>query len=638
MGFRVVDGRIELDSDGSTNTLQASAVFKNRINDFLLPGGIEILGYGALFISVTSAESSPIEIGVIVEGHEFRLERSFFPLLDYVVLDENLWIPLYDREVSIVNSLVLNDRLLDSDKVRARSYVELLKLKHSGELDVRLPEDASGILSYSSESTSFPSLKIEPFEYQRKGINWLISLYSERVGGILADQMGLGKTLQFIALTVFAVDNNLSGQGRVLIVVPNNLKENWKAEFKKFASESHQPYVHAGNDRERTLRFLEAQSITLTTYDTLIRDIESLREINWSLILCDEAQSLKNIRTQRRICLASLKADCKFLATGTPVENELLDLWSLMDLVHPGIMGEAKTFQNFFDNNSDDALSMGHAVRPLVLRRRTREVLTELPPEIKTDQIIEGTEDFAFLYEELKQASGNTSSMALLQTLRLFCCYPPLVIKSLGAINDAKADRLLDILDAIASQGDEKVIVFTGFHDSADFLGSFIRRQYPNVSVAIYDGRVKDTLDRDRILKEFSNQSGFAVLIASPRTAGEGLNITSANHVVHYNLDWNPQKENQASARVMRPGQQRTVFIHRLIYRGTVEEYINSKATHKVELANAAMSGAESEADSKSIQEALSMRPLFGYYSEAAVSSPVLPTNVDWSAYSRKDF
>jgi SNF2 family DNA or RNA helicase len=227
--------------------------------------------------------------------------------------------------------------------------------------------------------------------------------------------------------------------------------------------------------------------------------------------------------------------------------------------------------------------------------------------------------------------------MQIIQTLRLFCCYPPLVIKSLGSISDAKAERLLDILDNIAAQVDEKAIIFTGFHDSADYLNKFISRQFPGVFVAVYDGRIKDTADRELIRKKFSDFPGFAVLIANPRTAGEGLNIVSANHVIHFNLDWNPQKENQASARVLRPGQERTVFIHRMFYKGTVEEYIHARAEHKSQIAQAALSAAEHEADSKSIEQALSMTPLFGYYSRNSISIPKSPSSIDWSAFSRED-
>ena len=641
MDWQIVDGRLERNINDKLSLLSATEIWNMRKNDFLLNESIEILGYGNLYIQVSGSKVNSVKIFVKSEGHEVNLPRSYFPLLDYVVIEDGFWIPLYAREIEVVNSLVNLHNILDQNGLTGKNYVELLKLKHSKSIEVRISQNAIENISFSKNLFEKPNLNVAPYPYQKSGIDWLCSLFNESVGGILADQMGLGKTLQLISLVIFAVNSAAKSNSPVLIIVPNSLKENWRNEFAKFAPITHQPYLHGGPERDRSLSTLMAQNIVLTTYDMLNRDIDFFREIQWRLVVCDEAQSLKNYRTQRRISVSTLKADCKFMATGTPVENNLQDLWSLMDLVQPGIMGDLKTFQNMFESNARDASIVGDAVKPLVLRRKTSEVLTDLPEQIIKDEIIEPSTEFAEYYEKIRSESQSTSSsisrMEVLQTLRLYCCYPPLVFKDLGPIFDAKAERLLEITDNICAQGDEKVIIFTSFHDSTDYLVKLMNSQYPFALTFFLDGRIKDISERTNILKEFEREDRFAILIANPRVAGEGLNITTANHVIHFNLDWNPQKEDQASARVIRPGQKRTVFIHRLFYEGTLEEHINMRTIEKREVANAVLLGAEEEAGEKSIVMALSISPLFRYSLNSRNITEITTSNIQWSAAKRRD-
>lgn len=636
MNWRIVDGRLEHEVEGRIHSLSASEIWTMRKSDFLFDDGIEILGYGTLSIRVSEVEGNNVEIYVASEGHEVNLPRHLFPLSDYVIVEQGFWIPLQLREIEIVNSLVVSHNLLSSEGLTGKNYVELLRLKHSRSIEVKVPSSALENITFSKELMERPNLKLTPYPYQLIGIDWLCSLFRESVGGILADQMGLGKTLQLIALTVHAVNSLSATDSPVLIIVPNSLKENWRSEFVKFAPSTHQPHLHTGTERDRSLSVLASKNVIITTYDILNRDIDLLREINWRLIICDEAQSLKNYKTQRRISVSSLKAECKFMATGTPVENNLQDLWSLMDLVQPGIMGDFRTFQSMFQSNPIDASTVGNAVKPLVLRRKTAEVLDDLPAQIRKDEIIEPTAEFAEYYEIIRRESESRESavshMEVLQTLRLYCCYPPLVIKELGSIYDAKAERLLEITDNISAQGDQKVIIFTGFHDSTDYLIKLMESQYPSALIIFLDGRIRDTVERMKLLQKFEEKEGFAVLIANPRVAGEGLNITTANHVIHFNLDWNPQKEDQASARVIRPGQKRTVFIHRMFYMETVEEHINLRSLEKRDVANAALLGAEGEAGEKSIKDALSMSPLVGYSSGPNQVIKFTDTKVQWAA------
>jgi SNF2 family DNA or RNA helicase len=184
----------------------------------------------------------------------------------------------------------------------------------------------------------------------------------------------------------------------------------------------------------------------------------------------------------------------------------------------------------------------------------------------------------------------------------------------MAGVNDVKIDRLLEILDEIMIQENDKVLVFTSFHDSADYLLQMLSREYDGNFVRVIDGR-DDQETRDAIIKEFSQAKGFSILIANPRAAGEGLNIVAANHVIHFNREWNPQKENQANARARRPGQTKTVFVHRMFYKDTIEEVISERLLEKIDLADGTLLPTELEGDNKSIDRALTISPIMNYAS-----------------------
>ena len=442
-------------------------------------------------------------------------------------------------------------------------------------------------------------------------------MFENGLGGILGDQMGLGKTVQLIALAIYGVKRADRNNTNILIVVPSSLKGNWREEFIKF-SPNHQPYIHTGPDRKFLAKDLAKNRIILTTYGNLISDIDLLKAIPWELIICDEAHSLKNPDAQRRIALSLLNCKSKFLATGTPIENELMDLWSLMDLIRPGIMGERGEFKSQCEHDSSYGEQIGNSIKPLILRRLVADVLKSLPPIIEIDEVLECEAIFARAYENLRlglvSMTKSMPTIAILQKLRMFCCYPVLVSPELAGVNDVKIDRLLEILDEIMIQENDKVLVFTSFHNSADYLLQMLSREYDGNFVRVIDGR-DDQETRDAIIHEFSQAKGFSILIANPRAAGEGLNIVAANHVIHFNREWNPQKENQANARARRPGQTKTVFVHRMFYKDTIEEVISERLLEKIDLADGTLLPTELEGDNKSIDRALTISPIMNYAS-----------------------
>jgi len=588
--------------------------WKRRVDDFTSPEGLALTGTAKPRLVIRSRNPPVLDLEFENETGVHTFPANFPLPIDHVVLGE-FWMPIYIEDMIAIKQFLKETKSDIGCEITSNLYIELITEQHQGHLGVIVEKESVSKIPIKNYSSSIPELKITPYDYQISGISWLINMFENGLGGILGDQMGLGKTVQLIALAVYAVHRADRNNSNILIVVPSSLKGNWREEFVKF-SPNYQPYFHTGPHRKFLARDLAQNRIILTTYGNLISDIDLLKAIPWELIICDEAHSLKNPDAQRRMALSLLKCKSKFLATGTPIENELMDLWSLMDLIMPGIMGERTEFRSHCEMDASYGEEIGSSIKPLILRRLVADVLKSLPPIIEIDEVLECEEVFARAYEELRLGLVSMTkalpTIAILQKLRMFCCYPVLISPELAGINDVKIDRLLEILDEIMIQEDDKVLVFTSFHDSADYLLQILSREYYGKFIGVIDGRdVQET--RDAIIREFSQTEGFAILIANPRAAGEGLNIVAANHVVHFNREWNPQKENQANARARRPGQTKTVFVHRMFYKHTIEEVITERLLQKIDLADGTLLPTELEGDNKSIERALTISPVMNY-------------------------
>ena len=614
--YSTIRGQIFATNGSEQLLVSALDFWKRRIDDFTSPEGLALTGTARPRLVIRSSEPPVLHLEFENETgiHKFP---SDFPLpIDHVVLEE-FWMPVYGEEMIKINRFLHDTKSQIGCEVSSNLYIELISAQHQGHLSVIVEKDSPSKISVKNYSNSIPELKITPYDYQIPGISWLINMFENGLGGILGDQMGLGKTVQLIALAIYGVKRADRNNTNILIVVPSSLKGNWREEFIKF-SPNHQPYIHTGPDRKFLAKDLAKNRIILTTYGNLISDIDLLKAIPWELIICDEAHSLKNPDAQRRIALSLLNCKSKFLATGTPIENELMDLWSLMDLIRPGIMGERGEFKSQCELDSSYGELIGNSIKPLILRRLVADVLKSLPPIIEIDEVLECEAIFARAYENLRlglvSMTKSMPTIAILQKLRMFCCYPVLVSPELAGVNDVKIDRLLEILDEIMIQENDKVLVFTSFHNSADYLLQMLSREYDGNFVRVIDGR-DDQETRDAIIHEFSQAKGFSILIANPRAAGEGLNIVAANHVIHFNREWNPQKENQANARARRPGQTKTVFVHRMFYKDTIEEVISERLLEKIDLADGTLLPTELEGDNKSIDRALTISPIMNYAS-----------------------
>jgi len=445
--------------------------------------------------------------------------------------------------------------------------------------------------------TALTGLNATLYEYQKAGWRWLSTVARENLGGILADEMGLGKTLQIIAL--------LHSERRfpALVVSPTTLLENWRREFLKFSPQI-RIHVHHGSARTGFPKDLTKYEVIITSYETVVRDSALLELVEWGLIVCDEAQAIKNPSAKRTLALKRLHARAAFAVTGTPVENNLIDLWSIMDFAVPGLLGKKETFERMFAQSLDGAKQLESVVTPLILRRKVSHVARDLPPKIVIPQALELRDDEKVEYENIRFDTVRQlkagASLALLSRLRMYCAHPFVLRENLNGDpfeGSTKYRRFVEILDEIVT-ADSKVIVFTSFNRMNELIRHDIKARFGIYTQSIYGET--DVGSRQKIVDEFSAVQGPALLALNPVAAGTGLNITAANHVIHYNLEWNPAKEDQASARAHRRGQDRPVTIHRLFYTNTVEEVIDDRLQRKRQLADSAIvgvSGAEDDYD-----------------------------------------
>jgi SNF2 family DNA or RNA helicase len=422
--------------------------------------------------------------------------------------------------------------------------------------------------------------------------------------------MGLGKTLQVIAAITDAPGGSISP---VLVVAPGSLLENWRREITKF-SPGLSVLKHHGPSRSGTPRGLEGHDVVITSYGSVYRDNSLLQMIPWALVVLDEAQNIKNPAAARTRAVKALRRDAGLAVTGTPVENSLMDFWSIMDFACPGYLGDQASFESTYVDDPDGAARLEPLVSPLMLRRRVAEVATDLPARIDIPQALDLTVQEAATYDGMRQQIlteyGQAASLVALTKLRMFCAHPVLVdawtSPDVGSFS--KMRRLLDILGEVIANG-EKALVFTSYTKMADLIVEEVASRH-GVFARTLDGRLPID-DRQPLLDAFEGVAGPGVLVLNPRAGGSGLNITAANHVIHYNPEWNPALEDQASARAYRRGQTRPVTVHRLFHAGTVEEVVDERLQRKRALAETAVVGVGGdEGDMEDVMAALERSPL----------------------------
>ncbi len=451
--------------------------------------------------------------------------------------------------------------------------------------------------------------------YQSEGLRWLWFVTSLGLGGCLADDMGLGKTVQVIALLVLEKRQRARKEKSPphLLVVPASLLGNWKSEFERFAPSLRVTIAHPSTMPRAQLDDgppLDHVDVVLTTYGTLTR-IAWLRSTTWNLLVLDEAQAIKNADTRQTRAVKSVAARARLALTGTPVENRAGDLWSLFDFLQPGLLGTAKAFSAIARRATESGAGawapVRALVRPWMLRRlkTDRSVVADLPDKTELTAYCALTSTQAKLYsavvDELREAmdsiagDGETKRrgvvLAALMRFKQVCNHPSqLTGDGLWAPTDSgKFTRLREIAEVIAERG-EKALVFTQFQEMTAPLAEFLGTVFGAPGLVLHGAT--PVAKRAKLVKTFQEDPAVPFFVLSLKAGGTGLNLTAAQHVVHFDRWWNPAVENQATDRAYRIGQRRNVLVHRFVCRGTLEERIDAMLTEKRAVADALLSSA----------------------------------------------
>jgi superfamily II DNA or RNA helicase len=460
--------------------------------------------------------------------------------------------------------------------------------------------------------------------YQKEGAGWLHFLRSHGFGGILADEMGLGKTVQVLAHLRALKQSGGGPAGPSLVVCPSSLVFNWEAEARKFTPGLRVLALH-GAERRGLFAEIPSHDLVITSYALLRRDAAHYRGLEFDTAVLDEAQHIKNRQTQNAQAVKAVRARHKLVLTGTPMENSVLDLWSIFDFLMPGYLGAAEDFRQRYeipimrDRDAGAQARLARRLRPFVLRRRKREVAADLPEKIEQVSFCELNPEQRAVYQQVLEAgrrevldSVNTRGLAgsrmvvltALLRLRQICCDLRLLKTSGAAAVSGKVELFHELLEE-ALDGGHRALVFSQFTSMLSLLKEELSAR--DIRFCYLDG---STTDRARVVNQFQRDAGVPVFLISLKAGGVGLNLTGADTVIHFDPWWNPAVEAQATDRAHRLGQKKVVTSYKLIARGTVEEKILNLQTRKRALTQGLLGGEETLAEAanwEDIRELLEM-------------------------------
>ncbi|WP_136809621.1 DEAD/DEAH box helicase [Desulfosediminicola flagellatus] len=444
--------------------------------------------------------------------------------------------------------------------------------------------------------------------YQQDGLNWLFYLHKLKFGACLADDMGLGKTVQVLAfLNALKTEKEKNGESSSpsLLVIPASLLSNWTNEIAEFypslLSFVAHPDIHKpGKVPELSDRQLNGLDLVITTYGMAQR-YQWVQDYSWNYVILDEAQAIKNPGTKQTKAVKNLKADNRIIMTGTPVENRLSDLWSLFDFVNPGLLGNSKEFGTFtkeLTNDPNGYASLRKAVNPFILRRlkSDKSIISDLPDKVEVKTWAAMSKKQAVLYSEiihsiteaLEETEGIQRKGIILSALMKFkqlCNHPSqyLGMEQFQEKESGKFERLREICETIYEKR-ERVLVFTQFKEMTGPLSQFLATIFKREGLVLH-GSVP-VGKRKKLIEKFQGHEYVPFFVLSLKAGGVGLNLTAANHVIHFDRWWNPAVENQATDRAFRIGQKKNVMVHKFLTKGTIEEKIDQMLTEKSKLSN----------------------------------------------------
>jgi SNF2 family DNA or RNA helicase len=530
-----------------------------------------------------------VRIILTKSGKSIEIRPKSHLRADYLVEDSQI-MPIRSHDFEALNRFLPT---LEKDGLRGLNIEELMNFEFfcsTNQFTIENAEFKDKVLSSKNVDVGkyINELAIDPYPYQVIGIEWLTSQKKLGLkGAILGDVMGLGKTLQAIG---FITKNVNAGFQNNLVICPATLIDNWRKEIEKFSPEL-KVLTHFGKYRSGIPGGLVNYDVVVTSYDALVADHAILRAINWNIVVLDEAQQIKNPEAKRTLRSKGLPREFGLAISGTPLENRLRDIWSLSDFAQPGLFGSEDSFSNEFESSSSGAVEVNRILRSIMLRRKLSDIDHQLPEKIVKDYPLRWPEELNEVYERVRQEAlsqfAHAGGLVATGRLRKLTTHP--ILMDVGPKNDLlalspKYALTVDILEELFANN-EKCLIFASYREIMDRFFSDLVHRFPKSFVEILDGRTEMS-DRQPLVERFNKFEGSGVLICNPIVAGAGLNITGANHVIHYNLEWNPAKEDQATFRVYRNGQLKETFIHRLFYVSTIDEVIDERIQLKRGLAD----------------------------------------------------
>lgn len=460
--------------------------------------------------------------------------------------------------------------------------------------------------------------------YQKAGFTWLNYMNKLNFGACLADDMGLGKTVQVLAFLekLRKADKN----ARVLLVVPASLLGNWQKEAEKFAPEMPFVILHGGGAKKLgALAKEDGTFLTITTYGMASR-IEELKEISWDCLILDEAQAIKNPATKQTKQIKALPSKMRIAMTGTPIENDLTNLWSLFDFLNKGLLGSAAEFHAYckrLENHPEGYAKLKNMIAPFMLRRvkTDKEIISDLPDKMEQVEYVELSKKQAVLYRRYVEELGNRIKeldgmerrglvLASLMKLKQICNHPDQYLgqQTYDEKESGKFEMLRNICETIYEKR-ERVLIFTQFKEITAYLDDFLREIF-HCRGYVLTGATP-VPHRNEMVEAFQGEKYVPYMVLSVKAGGTGLNLTKASHVIHFDRWWNPAVENQATDRAYRIGQKNKVMVHKLVCKGTIEEKIDALIESKKELAaNVIGSGGEKWITEMSNEELMSVLSL----------------------------
>ncbi|TFG07644.1 MAG: DEAD/DEAH box helicase [Promethearchaeota archaeon] len=566
--------------------------------------------------TIKGEKLSKSELKRLIEGGEPLINRG------------GEWILLDQQDVKELTEIFKND-LISGEM----NYMEALKLGLSesiqleeggNKFDVIVEGDLNEIIEKIKSIDKFEEIPVpESFNgslrpYQVSGLTWMANMCEYHFGLCLADDMGLGKTIQVIALLQHNKETNQESQkGSVLIICPTSLLFNWEKEFNRFAPDM-EVIIHHGPERYKDAKdipkFLKAHRIFLTTYGTLRNDIDFLETINFNGIIVDEIQNIKNYDSKQTKAVYRLQANYKIGLSGTPIENRLMELWTLFEFLNPGLLGSRTKFQEDFIvpieryQDKEAIRELKNIISPFILRRlkSDKSIIKDLPDKNEMKIYVGLSEVQAKLYKELidealnnldKVIKDKINVLTLLVKLKQICNHPfqfqKKPVPSFGnglkleefTSQSYKLERLIEMVEEVISNG-EKALIFTQFKKMGDIIAAILQEQF-KFKVLFFHGGVPEKKRRE-IVNEFqsSNIHSAPIMILSLKAGGTGLNLTQATTVFHFDRWWNPAVEDQATDRAYRIGQKSPVNVYKFITNGTIEEKIDALLEEKRDLAD----------------------------------------------------